>query len=77
MPPRRSPRFLSFIVSGAVLGFAVGAFLAVGGVVDEGRSITTAGSYSALTGLGYLGMLGAMIFGLLAAVLAVLLDRRD
>ena len=73
--PARHPRFLPFIVTGAVLGFVVGAVLALGGWFAD-PSPLIASNYSATAGVGYLGILGAVLFGLLAAVVAVLVDRR-
>jgi hypothetical protein len=74
-PPRR-PRFLRIIVSGAVVGFALGALLAVGGWFEDTGSAVAQGPYSPYAAIGYLGLLGAALFGLIAAVLALALDRR-
>ena len=75
MKPARHPRFLPFILTGAVLGFAVGSALALlGWFADPNPSV--ASNYAPTAGAGYLGLLGALLFGLLAAVVAVLLDRR-
>ncbi len=73
VPARRSPRFLPFILTGAVIGFVVGAFLA--SRPDEVAN-RTVGAYSASSAIGYLGF-GCAAFGaLLAAVVAILLERR-
>ncbi|MGA8977753.1 MAG: hypothetical protein WB473_01415 [Pedococcus sp.] len=76
MPPsrRRYPNFVAFISTGAILGFVVGsafAYFGGGDTTEYGRSFTAGSSVL------FLGVLGACLFGLLAAVLAVLLERRD
>ena len=60
---RRTPNFLRFIGTGALVGFVVGALLAVFGEPVSG--------YSMATQVGYLGVMGACVGGLLAAVVAV------
>lgn len=72
----RSPNFVRFILTGAVLGFAVGGFLAASNILAEDTEFSRQFDYSTSAGVGYLGLLGALLFGLAAAVLAVLLDRR-
>ena len=74
-PSRRPPRFLPFILTGAVLGFLVGAAVSVFGWLED-PDPTVASNYGASAGIGYLGFLGALLFGLLAALLALLIDRR-
>ncbi|GAB3076732.1 MULTISPECIES: hypothetical protein [unclassified Phycicoccus] len=75
MPPtRRYPNFVAFISTGAILGFIVGSVFAYYG----GSNTTEFGrSYSESSSVLFLGVLGACVFGLLAAVVAVLLERRD
>ena len=72
MPHSRNPNFAAFIGTGVVLGFVLGS--AVGYLGDDpvgyGRSYTTTSAVL------FLGALGACVFGLLGALLAVLLDRR-
>ena len=70
--PHRYPNFPAFISTGAIIGFVIGsAFGYAGGSTDSfGRSYTSG------TTVLFLGVLGACVFGLLAAVVAVLLDRR-
>ncbi len=76
--PRRSPSFLRFIVTGGVLGFVLGGVVAMSGWLEGRSSSYPAGyTYSQTQAVGYLGLLGALLFGLAAAVLAVLLDRRN
>lgn len=65
---RRDPNFVSFLVTGAVLGFVAGAALSLRG--------GAAARYSEGSALGYLGVLGACMGALAAGVVAVLLDRR-
>lgn len=66
---RRRPRFRVFLLSGAVLGFLVGAALSVMGPPDA--------RYGAGATLGFVGLAFACLGTLLAAVVAVLLDRRS
>jgi hypothetical protein len=73
--PARRPRFLPFILTGVVLGFVAGAALSVFGWFEDEDPIV-ASNYAPTAGIGYLGILGAVLFGLLAAVVAVLVDRR-
>ena len=71
---RRYPNFVAFISTGVVLGFVIGsafAYYGGGNTTEYGRS------YSASSSVLFLGVLGAFVFGLLAAVVAVLLERRD
>ena len=73
--PARRPRFLPFILTGAVVGCAVGSAVAlVGWFADP--SPTVASNYPPGAGVGYLGVIGALLFGLVAAVIAVLVDGR-
>jgi hypothetical protein len=73
--PRR-PRFLPFILTGVVVGFAIGGALAVFGWLED-PSPTIASNYSSTSSIGYLGLLGALLFGLLAALVAVVVERRS
>ena len=74
--PARRPRFLPIIITGAVIGFLVGASLAVFGWFED-RDPLLASNYAPSAGIGYLGFMGALVFGLLAAVVAIVLDRRS
>ncbi len=70
-PDRRSapriPNFKRFLITGAVLGFIVGAAISILG--DEVQGYTTT------TGALYIGALGAFLGTGLAGVLGILLDR--
>ena len=74
-PSRRAPRFLPFILTGGVLGFLVGASISAFGWFED-PDPTIASNYDPSAGIGYLGVLGAVLGGLLAAVVAVLIDQR-
>jgi hypothetical protein len=74
--PARRPRFLPFILTGAVLGFVVGAALSAFGWFEDPDPLLPS-NYGASAGVGYLGFLGALVLGLAGAVVAVLLDRRS
>lgn len=65
---RRAPNFKRFLITGVVLGFLAGAVVAVVGA--------PAAAYESGTQLGYFGVIGAGLGALLAALAAVLLDRR-
>jgi hypothetical protein len=72
VPRSRQPNFAAFIGTGVVLGFVIGSAYAYYG--DDLQA--TGRSYSTTTAVLFLGLAGACLFGLLAAVVAVLLDRR-
>jgi len=72
-PEIRRPNHLRVLIIGAVVGFALGGFLGVyRGLESSAR--TTAGEYSTSTSVGYLGILGAIVVGLLAAGVSVLIE---
>ena len=74
MPPtRRYPNFAAFISTGAILGFVIGSALAY----FRDDQTTYGRDYSVTSGVLFLGVVGAFVFALLAAVVAVLLDRRS
>lgn len=75
MKPARRPRFLPFILTGAVIGFALGAAVADFGWLEDPDSVLAQYQYSATSAIGYLGLLGAALFALVAAVLALLVER--
>jgi hypothetical protein len=64
---RRAPRYRSFIVTGAVLGFLL-ALLLVQLFPDDGR-------FSTNSVVGYVGVTFALIGGLIGGGVAVLLER--
>jgi len=72
-PTRRYPNFTAFIATGAVLGFVLGSAVAYFG--DDAN--TYGHDYSVTSAVLFLGVVGALVFALLAAVVAVLLDRRS
>jgi hypothetical protein len=74
--PQRRPRFLRIILTGAVVGFVLGAVVAVGGWFEDTDSVLAQGSYSPTAAVGYLGLLGACLLAIAAALLALALDRR-
>jgi purine-cytosine permease-like protein len=65
----RYPNFVAFIATGAVLGFVIGSAFAYFGDSAPGYSMTTS--------ILFLGVAGACVFGLIAALVAVLMERRD
>ena len=66
-PVRRTPNFLRFIITGAVIGFIAGAAIATSGADADG--------YSQRTGVALIGAILAAVGALLAAVVALLLER--
>lgn len=64
------------ILTGAVVGFLLGAGVAVSGRFEDTGSPVAQGPYSPTAGIGYLGLLGAGLFALAAAVVALALDKR-
>lgn len=73
--PARGPRFLPFILTGAVLGFLVGAFIATSGRFEDTSSVLAQqGSYTPTAAIGYVGLLAAALFALVAALLALAVD---
>lgn len=63
----RIPNFKRFLITGAFLGFVIGAVISFLG--DDVRG------YSATTAALFLGALGAMLGAGLAGILGILLDR--
>ncbi|MBT9256742.1 hypothetical protein KMZ32_11500 [Phycicoccus sp. MAQZ13P-2] len=72
--PRR-PRFLPFILTGAVIGFVLGAAVADFGWLENTDTVLAQKQYSPSTAVGYLGILGACLFALAAALLALGIER--
>ncbi len=75
MKPARRPRFLPFILTGVVIGFALGAAVADFGWLEDTSAVRVQGQYSPSAAIGYLGLLGAALFGLLGALLALFVER--
>lgn len=69
----RHPNHLRILIVGAVVGFAVGGFLGVYRGL-ESNSTAVQGEYSTASAVGYLGLLGALVVGLLAAGVSVLIE---
>lgn len=66
LEPPRTPNFTRYLVVGAVLGFVVGAAIALVG--------PDAGNYTSNTAIGYLGVFGAVIGLALGGLVAIVLD---
>lgn len=64
----RTPNYLRFLVTGAVLGFVIGVVVALW--------TDTAPRYSAGSQAAFFGVIFAGVGALLAGVVAVLLERR-
>jgi hypothetical protein len=65
--PPRTPNYLRFIVTGAIVGFLGGAILVVG---------ESAADYSAWSQIAFFGVIFGGLGALLAGLVAVLLERR-
>lgn len=68
--PRSTPRipnFKRFLITGALLGFIVGAIISVLGDEVQG--------YTQTTGALFIGAIGALLGAGLAGILGILLDR--
>ncbi len=63
----RIPNFKRFLITGALLGFVIGAVISLLGEDVRG--------YSATTGALFLGAFGAMLGAGVAGILGILLDR--
>ena len=66
-PRRRTPRLVSFLFVGAILGFAVGGYFGVRG--------GPMGGYSVSSSLGYFGVFGIFIGGILGGIAYLVADR--
>ncbi len=71
--PVRRPNHLRVLIIGAVVGFAIGAFLGVYGGLEPSSRVVQ-GEYSTSTAVGYLGILGAIVVGLLAAAVSIVIE---
>lgn len=69
----RRPNHLRILIIGAVVGFAIGGFFGVfRGLESSGR--VGQGEYSTSSAVGYLGLIGALVVGLVAAGVSVLIE---
>lgn len=66
-PVRRTPNFMRFIITGAVIGLIAGAIVATSG--------TNAPGYSDRTGIALIGGILAALGALAGAVVALVLER--
>ena len=69
----RRPNHIRVLVIGAVVGFAIGGFLGLTGGADESGRVAQ-GEYATSSAVGYLGVMGALVVGLLAAAVSVLIE---
>lgn len=69
----RRPNHLRVLIIGAVVGFALGGFLGISRGMEPSSRVVQ-GEYSTSTAVGYLGLLGAIVVGLLAAAVSVLIE---
>ncbi len=74
--PRKSPNFVRFILTGAIVGFIVGGVLAGTDLLGDPVQGNPSYSYSPSAGIGIVSLLFAGLFAILAGVIAVLIDRR-
>ncbi|MGL5828531.1 MAG: hypothetical protein ACRC0L_03055 [Angustibacter sp.] len=66
---RRAPRYLAFVISGVLLGCALGL---LAGLLSSGSSET-----STLALYGYLAVIAGLLGGAAGAAVALLIERRD
>ncbi|PRY58186.1 hypothetical protein BCF74_1123 [Knoellia remsis] len=71
--PVRRPNHIRVLLIGAVVGFAVGGALGLFRGFEDSTRVQQ-GQYSTATAVGYLGILGALTIGLLAAGVSVLIE---
>lgn len=67
-PVRRAPNIVAFLLTGAVIGIAIGSLIGV-------RAST--GNYSHGTAVGLLAVTGAVIGAILGGLLAILMEHRS
>lgn len=83
LPIRRSVKYVPFLATGALIGFVLGSLYGrfgpgaapSAGAFANGMQASGAG-YSSFAGIAYLGALGTIVGVLVAAVVAIALDRR-
>lgn len=73
--PPRTPNFARIIGTGAILGALIGGLIAATGVLTDTSALPQGYNYGASDGIGILAMAGGMLGAIIAAVIAVLLDR--
>ncbi len=66
---RRAPKFRAFLLTGALLGLVVGVLIDLLGPTDARIQATSS--------LAFFAVVGASVGAFLAAIIAVLLDRRS
>ncbi len=66
---RRAPKFRAFLLTGAILGLVIGVLIDVLGPTDPRIQATSS--------LAFFAVVGAAVGACLAAIIAVLLDRRS
>lgn len=71
--PVRRPNHLRVLIIGAVVGFAIGGFLGVYRGLEQSTRVVQ-GEYSTSAAVGYLGLIGAIVVGLLAAAVSILIE---
>ena len=71
--PVRRPNHLRVLIIGAFVGFAIGVFLGIYRGLEPSSRVVQ-GEYSASTAAGYLGLIGAVVVGLLAAAVSILIE---
>ena len=71
--PVRRPNHLRVLLLGAVVGFAIGAFFGVNRGLEPSSRVVQ-GEYSTSAAVGYLGLIGAIVVGLLAAAVSILIE---
>ena len=70
---RRYANFPAFIGTGVILGFIIGSYFGWRG----GATTASGRNFSVTSSVLFLGVLGAFLLGLVAAIVAVLVDRRE
>ena len=71
--PVRRPNHLRVLIVGALVGFAIGGFLGVYRGLESSSRVVQ-GEYSTSAAVGYLGLIGAVVVGLAAAAVSILVE---
>ncbi|EAP98442.1 hypothetical protein JNB_15798 [Janibacter sp. HTCC2649] len=69
----RRPNHLRILITGAVVGFAIGGFFGLYRGLESSSQVSQ-GQYATSSAVGYMGLLGALVVGLLAAGVSVFLE---